>query len=58
LKEFDGHDGSPAAVPLTRASGLVVGWYKRGTKELETKLRKQWKQFRGENPFWTEDAAG
>jgi len=58
LKEFDGHDGSPQAAALTRASGLIVGWYKRGTGELESKLRKQWKQFKADTPFWTEDPAG
>ena len=58
LKDFDTHDGSPEAASLTRASGLVVGWYQRGAKELEAKLRKQWKQFKSETPFWTEGAAG
>lgn len=58
LKEFDGHDGTPAAAALTRASGLVIGWYKRGAKELESRLRKQWKQFKADTPFWSEDAAG
>ncbi len=58
LKEFDGHDGSPRAAALTRASGLVVGWYKRGAKELEEKLRKQWKQFKNGTPFWADAAAG
>jgi len=58
LKEFDTHDGSTQAAALTRASGLVIGWYKRGAKELESKLRKQWKQFKAETPFWAEDAAG
>ena len=57
LKEFDSHDGTPQAASLTRASGLVIGWYKRGAKELEARLRKQWKQFKGETPFWAEDAA-
>jgi len=57
LKEFDTHDGTPQAASLTRASGLVIGWYKRGAKELEAKLRKQWKQFKSETPFWAEDAA-
>jgi inorganic triphosphatase YgiF len=58
LKEFDARDGSPQAPALTRASGLVIGWYKRGAKELESKLRKQWKQFKSETPFWTESTAG
>jgi inorganic triphosphatase YgiF len=58
LKEFDSHDGSPPAAALTRASGLVIGWYRRGAKELESKLRKQWRQFKDETPFWSEDAAG
>ena len=57
LKEFDTHDGSPQTAALTRASGLVIGWYKRGTKELEAKLRKQWKQFKVDTPFWAADAA-
>jgi CHAD domain-containing protein len=58
LQEFDTHDGSPQASALTRASGLIIGWYKRGAKELEAKLRKQWRQFKAETPFWAEDAAG
>ena len=57
LKEHEPHDGSPQAAALTRASGLVIGWYKRGAEELESKLRKQWKQFKADTPFWTEDAA-
>jgi len=56
LEEFDDHDGTPAA-SLARASGLVIGWYKRGDEELESKLRKHWKQFKSDQPFWTEDAA-
>jgi hypothetical protein len=58
LTGFDTRDGSPQASALTRAGGLVVGWYQRGHKELETKLRKQWKQFKSETPFWSENVAG
>ncbi|MGH7123799.1 MAG: CHAD domain-containing protein, partial [Stellaceae bacterium] len=58
LKEFDSHDSSSQAAALSRASGLVIGWYRRGANELDAKLRKQWRQFKGETPFWTEDAAG
>jgi len=58
LQELEDHDGTPSAAPLARASGLVIGWYRRGAEELESKLRKHWKQFRTDQRFWTEDAAG
>ncbi|HKX06565.1 MAG TPA: CHAD domain-containing protein [Stellaceae bacterium] len=58
LTAFDTRNGSPQAAALTRASGLVIGWYQRGAKELESKQRKQWKQFRSDTPFWTENGLG
>ena len=58
LTAFDRRDGSPQAVALVRASGLVLGWYQRGAKELESKLRKRWKRFRSATPFWAEDGIG
>ena len=58
LTAFDTRDGSPRAAAVTRASGLVIGWYQRGAKELESKQRKQWKQFKSETPFWTENGIG
>ena len=57
LQQFGDH-GTLSAASLARASGLVIGWYRRGAEELESKLRKHWKQFRADQPFWTEDAAG
>jgi CHAD domain-containing protein len=45
------------AVAILRASGLVVGWHRRGAKALERKLRKHWKQFKAQAPFWTEEGA-
>jgi triphosphatase len=57
LQELGGHDGALETGALTRAAGLVIGWYARGTKLLEPKLRKRWKRFRADTPFWTEDGA-
>ena len=57
LQEFGGDTGSPPAA-ITRGGGLVIGWHKRGGEELESKLRKLWKQFKADTPFWAEDAAG
>jgi inorganic triphosphatase YgiF len=58
LMAFDSRDGAPQASAIARAGGLVIGWYQRGAKELETKLRRQWRQFKSETPFWTSDNLG
>lgn len=42
---------------LHRAAGLVIGWHRRGAANLEPKLRRQWRAFKSEAPFWADDPA-
>jgi inorganic triphosphatase YgiF len=54
LTDFEERGGPKRAESLCRASGLVTGWHSRGAAALGPKLRKKWRAFKGEAPFWTE----
>jgi CHAD domain-containing protein len=48
LHDIEGTAGAQGA----KASGIVLGWYGRGTALADADLRKSWKTFKRTNLFW------
>lgn len=57
LEELEQRSAANGVGTVRRATGLVIGWHSRGAAALQPKLRRRWRAFKTEAPFWIADQA-